>query len=197
MVSAGIRWCGAFLVVKTAQSRVRTGRTLLKALSQLLWPNRGSRGVVFLERKPRKGPPLRSAPIAKLLAALDFCSPQAPSRGAGMLRTGVMRRFDVTLPFCYTQVIAPTSADAFPVVGGRCTGRTHRGKAKQGVVARRLRRVDAYFHTSTSFGPCPEIILATMAALCYFIIAPGSDCWLFGFTLAQCSWTEPRHRSRG
>ena len=26
----------------------------------------------------------------------DFCSPQTPSRGAGMLRTGVIRRFGVT-----------------------------------------------------------------------------------------------------
>jgi hypothetical protein len=26
----------------------------------------------------------------------DFCSPQAPARGAGMLRTGVNRRFGVT-----------------------------------------------------------------------------------------------------
>ena len=39
-------------VVKTAQSRGRTGRTLLKAVSQLLKP----RGVAFLGRKPRKGP---------------------------------------------------------------------------------------------------------------------------------------------
>jgi hypothetical protein len=39
---------------------------------------------------------------------------------------------DVTLPFCYTQVIMRTSADAFPVVGGRCTGRKSRCMAKQG-----------------------------------------------------------------
>ena len=42
----------------------------------------------------------------------DFCSPQAPSRGAGMLRTGVTRR-------CWDhRIITPTCADAFPVVGG-------------------------------------------------------------------------------
>jgi hypothetical protein len=34
---AGVRWCGVFQVVKTAQSRERTGRTLLTALSQLPW----------------------------------------------------------------------------------------------------------------------------------------------------------------
>jgi len=38
---AGVRWCGVFQVVKTAQSRGRTERTLLKALSQLLWPDKG------------------------------------------------------------------------------------------------------------------------------------------------------------
>jgi hypothetical protein len=36
------RWSGVFQVVKTAQSRERTERTLLTALSQLLWPDRGS-----------------------------------------------------------------------------------------------------------------------------------------------------------
>jgi hypothetical protein len=45
---------GVFQVVKTAQSRGRTERTLLTR---------------------------------------DLCSPQAPSRGAGMLRTGVIHRF--------------------------------------------------------------------------------------------------------
>jgi hypothetical protein len=36
------------------------------------------------------------------------------------------------ITFCYTQVITRTTADAFPVVGGRCTGRARRCKAKQG-----------------------------------------------------------------
>ena len=86
--------CAVSQVVKTAQSRGRTERTLLKASY--------------------------------------FCSPQAPSRGAGMLRTGVIRRFDVTLLFAITQVITPTSADAFPVVDGGCTGGGRRCKGKQG-----------------------------------------------------------------
>jgi hypothetical protein len=60
----------------------------------------------------------------------DFCSPQAPSRGAGMLRTGVIRHCHIFV--CYTQVIMPTGADAFPVVGGGCTSRARRCKAKQG-----------------------------------------------------------------
>ena len=33
---AGVRWCSVFQVVETAQSRERTERTLLTALSQLL-----------------------------------------------------------------------------------------------------------------------------------------------------------------
>jgi hypothetical protein len=57
---AGVRRCGVFQIVKTAQSR--------DALSApCLW--------------------------------VDFCSPQSRPRGAGMLRTDVIRHFDVTLPF--------------------------------------------------------------------------------------------------
>ena len=56
---------------------------------------------------------------------------RAPSRGAGMLRTGVIRHFDITLRLA-TPDIRPASADAFAVVGGGCTGRAHGCKAKQG-----------------------------------------------------------------
>ena len=49
-----------------------------------------------------------------------------------MLRTGVIRHFDCHFSGCYTEVIMLASADAFPVVGGRCTGRAHRCNAKQG-----------------------------------------------------------------
>ena len=63
----------------------------------------------------------------------DFCSPQAPPTGvAGMLRTDVIRRFCCHITVCYTQVITPTSADTFPVVGDICTGGARRCKAKQG-----------------------------------------------------------------
>jgi hypothetical protein len=45
----------------------------------------------------------------------------APSRGSGMLRTSVIRHFDVTLRFA-TPDIRLASADAFAVVGGGCGG---------------------------------------------------------------------------
>ena len=56
---------------------------------------------------------------------------RAPSRGAGMLRTGVIRHFDITLRLA-TPDIRLASADAFAVVDGGCTGRAHGCKAKQG-----------------------------------------------------------------
>ena len=62
----------------------------------------------------------------------DCCSPQArPRGGAGMLRTGVIRHFEITLRLA-TPEIRLASADAFAVVGGGCTGRAHGCKAKQG-----------------------------------------------------------------
>jgi hypothetical protein len=185
---AGVRWCGVFQVVKTAQSRGRTGRTLLKALSQLLWPDKGRE--VWSRRAPRLAPRQAGAcggaggttkrPVASWIscsAALAknndvrlssrnvACSSVVPTtstgnpgsvcihcetayavisalrgrppRGARTLRTGVTRRFRFHIIVCYTQVIMPKSADAFPVVGGRCTGRARRCKAKQGRRARR------------------------------------------------------------
>jgi hypothetical protein len=48
-----------------------------------------------------------------------------------MPRTGVIRRVCYHISLYYTQVIRPTGADAFRVVGGRCTGRARRCKAKQ------------------------------------------------------------------
>ena len=69
------------------------------------------------------------------LSALCFArgvllSAGAPSRGAGMLRTGLIRHCHISV--CYTQFIAPASADEFPAVGGGCTGRVRRCKARQG-----------------------------------------------------------------
>src|ERR1700722_19510791 len=90
-------WCpvgGVSRVVKTAQSRGRTGRTLFGHSRFLL-------------------------------------SAGAPSRGAGMLRTGVIRYFEITLRLA-TPDIRLASADAFAVVGGGGTGRAHGCKAKQG-----------------------------------------------------------------
>ena len=51
--------------------------------------------------------------------------------GAGVLRTGVIRYFDITLRLA-TPDIRLASADAFAVVGGGCTGRAQGCKAKQG-----------------------------------------------------------------
>ena len=56
----------------------------------------------------------------------------SPTRGTGgMLRIGVVRHFEITLRLA-TPDIRLTSADAFAVVGGGCTGRAHGCKAKQG-----------------------------------------------------------------
>ena len=46
-------------------------------------------------------------------------------------RKGVIRRFRRHILVCYTQVIMPAGAEAFPVVGGGCTGRVDRCKAGQ------------------------------------------------------------------
>jgi hypothetical protein len=51
--------------------------------------------------------------------------------GRRILRTGVIRHFDITLRFG-TPDIRMAKADAFAVVGGGCTGRAHGCKAKQG-----------------------------------------------------------------
>jgi hypothetical protein len=51
--------------------------------------------------------------------------------GRRILRTDVIRHFDITLRLA-TPDIMLTSADAFAVVVGGCTGRAHGCKAKQG-----------------------------------------------------------------
>jgi hypothetical protein len=92
-------WCGVSLVVKTAQSRERTGRTMLNALILL--------------------------------------SAGTPSLGAGMLRTGVIRHFDVTLRFA-----TPKSSRGQPLMLFRwwaADARAERAGARpnRAVVARR------------------------------------------------------------
>jgi hypothetical protein len=108
-----------------------------------------------------EGPRLRRCPVvfSKLSKVLnqedalgapclgcDFCSPQAPSRGAGMLRTG---RRDPSLwchIYCWDhRVITPTCADAFPVVGGSARVGALRCRAKQG---RREDGADVWILTS-------------------------------------------------
>jgi hypothetical protein len=92
-------------------------------------------------------------------------SADAPSRGAGVLRTGVIRHFDVPLLFAITQVIMQGSAEAFLVVGGRCTGRAHRCKAKQGRRGKTALMSYSYYYSSMVFGRRREgkkISLVTM-----------------------------------
>jgi hypothetical protein len=80
----------------------------------------------------------------------DFCSPQARPRGAQeCCGQRLIRRCHIIV--CCTEVIAPTSADAFPVAGGRCTGGARRCKAKQARRGRRPER-DTYFNISMVFG---------------------------------------------
>jgi hypothetical protein len=71
------------------------------------------------------------------------------------------------------------SADAFPVVGGRCTGRAHRCKAKQGRRGKTALTLGSYSHISTVLERRREgkkIYLVTMAARFCFIIAQGKEC---------------------
>ena len=71
----------------------------------------------------------------------DFGSPQARPCGAQDAAESVIRHFDCHITVCDTRVIRLASADAFPVVGGRCTGRVRRCKAKQ---SRRGKRAPAF-----------------------------------------------------
>ena len=73
-------------------------------------------------------------------------SPQAPSRGAGMLRTGVIRRFEVTLLFAITDSSHRQALMLFRWLGGSGTGGADRCKAKQG---RREEGADLWILTST------------------------------------------------
>jgi hypothetical protein len=89
------------------------------------------------------------------------------------LRWTQVRRCDSRLrgktPVCCTQVIRLASADAFAVAGGRCTGRAHRYKAKQGRRGKTALECRAYSHNSTFLGRRPDekrIYFVTMAARC-------------------------------
>ena len=106
-------------------------RFVIRRPCPLAWRGLGllSGGVVFPE-------------LSKLLhqedalgaPCLDTVIPALRRRalaGAGILRTGVIRHFGVTLRLA-TPDIRLASADAFAVVGGGCTSRAHGCKAKQG-----------------------------------------------------------------
>jgi hypothetical protein len=103
-------WCGVSQVVKTAQSRGRTERTLLNA-------------VIFL-------------------------SADAPSRARNAAdRRDPSLRSHITL--CYNRVIMRTTADAFLVVSGRCTGGARRYNAKQGRHGKTALTCGSYSQSST------------------------------------------------
>jgi hypothetical protein len=72
-----------------------------------------------------------------------FCSQQAASsRGAPMLRTGVIRHFDVTFTVCYTRVTMLVSADVYPVVVADARAECAVARPSSAVVAGRHRRQD-------------------------------------------------------
>jgi hypothetical protein len=94
-------------------------------LSSLGWPRAGIRWCGFsklskmLIQEHALSAPCSMVLISALRGRTDATDKRNPS-----LRLSLYR--------CYTQVIMPTSNDAFPVVGGRCTGKAHRCKARQG-----------------------------------------------------------------
>jgi hypothetical protein len=77
-----------------------------------------------------------------------------------------IRYFDSTLRSA-TPDIRLASADAFAVVGGRCTGRAHGCKAKQGRHGKTALTCDSCSYISTVLGSRPErkkVYLVTMSA---------------------------------
>jgi|SRR5450631_2616484 hypothetical protein len=89
---ASDRWSGVFQVVKTAHSRGRTERTLLTALSQLLWPDKGREVWFSLGENHEKTCCFGLHQLRNCLRG-DFCSPQAPSRSAVILRKDLISYF--------------------------------------------------------------------------------------------------------
>ena len=86
-----------------------------------------------------------------------------------ILRTGVIRHFDITLRLAAPD-IRLTSADAFAVVGGGCTGRAHGCKAKQGSRGKDCPDVCFLNPTLVRFWDLVQsgrgFILVTMSACC-------------------------------
>jgi hypothetical protein len=95
---------GTFQVVKTTQSRGRTERTLLNALSQLRWHDEGCEVWFSLGENHEKVCRFGLHPLRNCIHAVILLSAGAPSRGAGMLRIGVNRSLRWHIMVCYTQV---------------------------------------------------------------------------------------------
>ena len=84
----------------------------------------------LLHQEDALGAPCLDTVILALRTHALAGAPRLAGTG-GILRTGVIWHFDVTLRFA-TPDIRLAGADAFAVVGGGCTGRAHGCKAKQG-----------------------------------------------------------------
>jgi hypothetical protein len=89
---AGDRWCGISQVVKAALSRELTERTLLTALSQLLWPDKGREVWFSLGENHEKACRFGLHQLRNCLRG-NSCPPQAPSRSAGTLRKDSISHF--------------------------------------------------------------------------------------------------------
>jgi hypothetical protein len=123
-----------------------------------------SLGVVFLglSKLLHQEDALGAPCLDTVIVALRKCA----LAGRRMLRTGVIRHFDITLRLA-TPDIRLASAEAFAVVGGRCTGRAHGCKAKQGRRGKTALTCDSCSYSSTVLGSRPErkkIYLVTMSA---------------------------------
>jgi hypothetical protein len=143
--------------------------------SVFIWPGMASGRCPVVQFSPscQKLPNQENALGAPCLRC-DFCSPPAPSRCAGMLRTDVA--FDVTLAVAITKASRRQALMLFPVIGGRCTTKSAPVQGQTGpswqdgtdkwvltnTVVRFLGRVKTERE---------KISLVTMAALCFFIFA--------------------------
>ena len=108
----------------------------------------------------------------------------APAYAAPVLRTGVIRHFEVTFIVCFTQVIRPAGADVSLAVGG--SARAERTvQAKQNHRGKTAPTSESYFHSSTVFGRHQEgkrISLVTMAgAFCTMVQRSVRRCGRFTF----------------
>jgi hypothetical protein len=126
--------------------------------------NRTPRPVI---RRPSHHGPVSDSPVVRCFPSFQNCSiKRTPGRtlftrsitlsagGALAGRRNAARKLALRYRFrvCYTEVIMLASADVFPVVSGRCTGRARRCKAKQGPRGKTAPTAESYSHSSTVFG---------------------------------------------
>jgi hypothetical protein len=133
---------GVFQVVKTAQSRGRTGRTLLKAPSQLLWPDRGRE--VYNHCEPAQA--VISALRRRPRAARECC--------------GQAWSVTVTLLFGITESSCGQALMLFRWLAADARADRAGAWPSRAVVIRRRRRLDTCSDSSTACGPCPELVFS-------------------------------------